>query len=887
MFQRIGNLVSRAWPAVLAAWVLVLVVLAASARKWEDVVQDGEFRYLPDNVPSRQAEELFKKSFSNDLLGSTIVIVVRRESREEGLYEEDFQFIDGVLKPQLEKIAGIIPKSDDEAANGQESADSKQPADNQSAGSPTEKPHGNAAETTAGKKNAQESTVASGDKPSAEEKGNTPQVPPDGEQIVSQVRTFSDKAFGKLLTSEDNQASLVIVELTTEFMELRNQPVISAIEKLLHDLTTGPRGEIGTDAGKEGTVSAMPAGLDLKLSGTATVGRDMREAARDSAKATENMTVILVVILLLLIYRAPMLALIPLMTVFVAVSIAIRSLSVLADLGFLQLFNGIEVYVTVVLYGAGVDFCIFLMARYKEELDAGATFDEAISTAVGKVGHAVTASAGTVMFGIGMMIFAQFGKFQQAGIAMSLSLMVVLLAALTFAPAMLCLAGRWAFWPRMPSERIASTQGWISPTSMMARLMETEWFSSAWRKIGDAILARPGKIWLACFGLMLPFALVSLKYQNHLSYGLLSELPDNQPSVTGADAIQKHFPAGITGPLTVLLKNDKVDFHEVDAWEQLRIMAEGLYSDKEVLDIADIRFVAEPLGLNPTIQEGLNVIARGVAKRKSQSHYVSDQGDFTGHVTRMDVIFRDDPFSRNSMERFDTFHDAIRSKLPAELKDCELYFLGSTASIRDLKTITSADQVTIDILVPGVVFLILVLLLRKVATSAYLIFTVFFGYLVTLGLAFVLFGAVEFFSTHDLTAFAGLDWKVRMFLFTILIAVGQDYNIFLITRIEEEQKIHGPVQGVIEALLKTGSIISSCGIIMAGTFSSLMFGSLAGMQQLGFALAFGVLLDTFVVRPIFVPCYLILLHRGKFGGFGKYLGAQRTEAPVRELSHRD
>ncbi|HAH43720.1 MAG TPA: transporter, partial [Planctomycetaceae bacterium] len=177
------------------------------------------------------------------------------------------------------------------------------------------------------------------------------------------------------------------------------------------------------------------------------------------------------------------------------------------------------------------------------------------------------------------------------------------------------------------------------------------------------------------------------------------------------------------------------------------------------------------------------------------------------------------------------------------------------------------DQARIDILVLGSVFIILVILLRRPAISAYLILSVFFSYLVTLGVTFTVFWALDPYN------FTGLDWKVPMFLFTILIAVGEDYNIYLITRIDEEQKTRDPVDGVISALKGTGGIISSCGIIMAGTFASLMAGTLVGMQQLGFALAFGVLLDTFIIRPIIVPAYLIMLYRGYFGSWGKYLGA--------------
>ena len=203
----------------------------------------------------------------------------------------------------------------------------------------------------------------------------------------------------------------------------------------------------------------------------------------------------------------------------------------------------------------------------------------------------------------------------------------------------------------------------------------------------------------------------------------------------------------------------------------------------------------------------------------------------------------------------------------AEGEGTDLFYIGPTPSIRDLKTVTSGDRIRINILVLVGVFLVLVLLLRRVAICAYLILSVFFSYLVTLGFTFVVFWSL------DPAGFSGLDWKVPMFLFTILIAVGEDYNIYLITRIREEQVRHGPIKGVTVALLKTGSIISSCGLIMAGTFSSLMAGSLLGMIQLGFALSAGVLLDTFVIRPILVPAYLILLNSGRFGSLGRLLGA--------------
>jgi RND superfamily putative drug exporter len=862
MFERLGQFVSRQWLPLLVGWILALVVLWVIAPPLKSVIEDGDFKFLPKDMPSVQAEKLFRNAFENDLLKSSIVIVVQRENSPDGLTDEDKSYVDEKLVPRLAQLAGLPESRNDDAASAK------------TAKADGEKKSVDAAPDPA-KTNADSKSAASAGSGSI--LANTA----NSEGIVADIRTFSDKDLGPLLTSEDQKATLVIMELRTEFTERKNDPLIDKIEQLIG--RPGKAGELQLEKG-------YPRGLELSLSGLATVGRDTRQAAKKSADATQVATICLVIVLLLAIYRAPILAVIPLITVFVSVEIALKLLCILARYHYVTLFGGIEVYVTVVLYGAGIDYCMFLMARYKEELDIGATFAEAIATSVNKVGHALAASAGTVMLGIGMMIFCRFGKFQDAGIAMSSSLIFVLAASLTMTPALLMLVGRWAFWPRVQTEPLSTVQGWVSPTSMVSRLLDRDWFGNIWGKIGDALLKRPGTIFLVAVLLMTPFAVIAVMYQDKLSYGLLSELPKNDPCVVGAAAVQAHFPPGITGPVTILVANRDADFRtdaeendKKPGWQQIKTFSETLMEKKEDLGIDDVRSVAYPLGMADRVQP--DRLRRRAMIKRAQSRYVSDKDGYAGQVTRVDVVLAYDPFSPQSMSGYDRLRAALAPNakntehlLPPQLNtdgsdghaETKLDYLGGTPSIRDLKTVTNGDQWRIDVLVPLVVFLVLVVLLRKIATSAYLIVTVFFSYLVTLGITFTVF---YLFDRHG---FNGLDWKVPMFLFTILVAVGEDYNILLMARIEEEQEQHGAVDGIVVGLHKTGGIISSCGIIMAGTFSSLMFGSLWGLAQLGFALAFGVLLDTFVVRPILVPAYLILLHQGFFGSLGRFLGAKTT-----------
>ena len=661
-----------------------------------------------------------------------------------------------------------------------------------------------------------------------------------GAALISRIRSPIDEGTGSLLVSQDERAMLVIVSLRSDFLDLRNREVVQQIEEAVQAVQKD---------------SAFPTGVKIDFTGSATVGRDLSAAKSRSARATEIMTLVLVIVLLTIIYRAPLPALIPLVTVVVAMKLSLKLLSILALHNIVGVFDGVQTYITVIVYGAGVDYCLFLTARYKEDLDAGMPFDQAIASALANVGAAITASAGTVIGGIGMMVTAEFGKFQQAGIAISFSLCIVLIAALTLSASILRLAGRWAFWP----QKIGEHAKFEAPNSHQHH-------HAFWDRVGVQLMKRPGQILLISFGLMVPFSTVAIVFSKHLSYGLVSSLPASAASVIGTRELQSHFAAGIGGPLTLLVRHDEIDFRNPEGREFIEKLSNWLGEHRSELKLADVRSTTLPLGLSETAQRlnagggGLQALAkRRVLQKKAGEHYVSSAEGLDGHVIRLELIFDHDPFSREAIDHLDFAEPLLKAGCIEHLPAGSIIrYLGPTASIRDLKLVRTGDQTRISLLVCLSVFVILFGLLKRPFVSLYLIASVLVSYVTTYGVTFLVFWAL------DPSSFAGLDWKLPMLLFTILVAVGEDYNIFLMARIEEEQKRHGGEDGVVIALSRTGRIISSCGVIMAGTFSALMFGSLVSSRQLGFALAFGVLLDTFLVRPILVPAFLILIERWKF-----------------------
>lgn len=849
MYRRIGETVTRYPIFTIGAWLVVAISMIASAPAPEGIWQEGELAFLPDEAISSQANRLFREAFpptdgerfgddsvgssvQRDPLGSNVVVVLYRENRPEGLSDQDDQFIREKLIPSLEQIRTST-------SLGYEAV-----------------PDTNYSEI------------------------------PKSQQVVSSISTPDDKRIGALLTSPDERATLVVLELKTEFLDRQNGLVVDRVEELVTS---------------QELLRSKPVGLAMAISGSATVGRDILRAEAESAARTELMTKFLVIALLLLIYRSPLLALVPLITVGLSVEFTLALLTHLASLGWIGLFNGLAVYVTVVVYGAGVDYCLFLIARYKEELDAGSSFAEAISHSIKNVGAALATSAGTSIFGIGMMAFAEFGKFRQAGIAISIGLFVAVCFAVTFTPAMLLLLRSIAFWPNNKQENPRGDQSWLPSSTVWKRLSEQRWLDDFWGLAAQMLKNYPGKIFCITLLVMLPLAIYGFFKQGDLSYGLLTDLSQNVTSVEGASAIKEHFPAGITGPTSILIRFDEEPLVERLDGNTLADASSSEHLSKEMTDriekelkkfnqpefsIVDIRNQTYPLGTNEKSRaylDSLPTVAQRVAKRNFQRKtYNSTQGPLSGLVMRVDFVFSADPFDRISIDKLKEVEAIVKRSIPDDLRaHASIYTLGPTSGIRDLKQTTDRDRLRIDILVIVAVYLMLVALLRHPSICAYLMVTVVFSYLVSLGMTFVVF------YLRDPQNFTGIDWKVPIYLFTILIAMGEDYNILLMARVFEEQKRLGPVDGILVALKKTGGIISSCGIIMAGTFATLTSGTLLGMVQLGFALAFGVFLDTFVVRPVLVPAYLILLHSGRLGWLGNYLGATPDESTATDSAQAE
>ena len=631
------------------------------------------------------------------------------------------------------------------------------------------------------------------------------------------VRGPADPLLGRRLVSNDGRAALILVALHSPFLATRTRLAVDRIEAVLHETLPDilrPR---------------------LHLTGPAGVGRDLGVALMSSLHGTTWATVALVLVTLLIVYRAPLLALMPLVSIGLAVWIANELLLVLAGWGLLRLVNLTPVFVVVLLFGAGTDYSLFLLSRCREERLRGGALGPAVERALAQVGGPLTASALAVMVGLGMLGCAEFVKLRVMGAALALSLGIALSAALTLTPALLLLCGDGAFWPRQPAAS--------APTTDHQRIAKDSWLLGLVR-------TRPGLTWLSTVAALLPLAW--LGWHTTANYSVKQDLPTEAPSLTGLTVIERAFRPGEMGPITLLLTQSE-PWTSAAGLQRLEAVTRALQACPGV---AEVRSLSQPLGTlwqEPTI-EGESLSRTLVAAAAVPTYLGRSRGGF---VARVEIILTGNPLESQAFALLPTLEAAAEraSAVGTNRPPPRLRWFGMPVILNDVVRLQESDGLFVFALVLISIYAIMTALLRRPGMALYLLATVIFSYYATLGItqlaSVALFGGV----------WGQLDWKVLFFLFTILVAVGADYNIFLMSRVVEERQQHGWQEGVLRALRRTGVTITSCGLIMAGTFATLLLGSLHTLQQLGLALALGVLVDTFIVRFLLVPTFLLWWHR--------------------------
>jgi putative drug exporter of the RND superfamily len=785
---------------VFAVWFLAIFIAAGPANlpgKFEDAETNEATSYLPGSAESTAALDAVEELQDGEL--APAVIIYRRES---GLTGADFRTIAADVEAMTaERFPGVVADGETAAAGGQK---------------------GSKAGGTAGSASA-ESRLGSSETSGAACGGPTTEIP-------GQPADYAP--FVGPVCSPDGKAAIVTAYIKAE----------GEGDRIL-DPVKAWREEISDPGG----------GLEVKITGGAGFSADAIEIFEGLDATLLLAALSLVIFLLIVIYRSPFFFLIPLAAVVFA-EILSRSIGYgVSELGVT--INGQSSSImSVLVLGAGTDYALLLVARYREELHHTVDRHEAMRTALASAGPAIFASAATVIAALLCLMLAKVNGTAGLGPIAAIGIACAALSMLTLLPALLTIFGRRAFWPFVPHtpETAPSVEGiterarrriveggaigalarvivasllvlvllplvlinWILrrlsgrripslivgpldravfiPYEVRRRRLEhaADATHGFWKRVGDRVAAGPQRVAIGAIAVLLIFCAGFAFFSTELTAE--DSYRTEVESVEGQDLLDKSFPSGTTGLTDIVVENRG----EVPAVR------------RAVTGVDGVEAVSGPVAEGPP-------------------------------GTLVQATLEPNPYSTEAFDLIEPIRVAAQDVAPSALVG------GPSAVEFDVRDAAARDSIVIPPIVLLVVLLILIGLLRAVVAPLILIGTVILSFLAALGVGYFVFDVIF--------GFPGSDPSLPLFAFVFLVALGVDYNIFLIARAREETIRHGSEQGILRALAVTGAVITSAGIVLAGTFSVLASLPLTFLTEIGFVVAFGVLLDTFLVRSILVP----------------------------------
>jgi putative drug exporter of the RND superfamily len=513
-------------------------------------------------------------------------------------------------------------------------------------------------------------------------------------------------------------------------------------------------------------------GLNVYIAGPGGVTSDFAKAFEGIDSTLLFAALGVVILILLLTYRSPVLWILPVLSAVVALFSAQAVIYLLAKHADLTVNAQSAGILTVLVFGAGTDYALLVVARYREELRRHRDRHEAMAFALHRASSAILASGATVALGMLCLLAAEMNSTRDLGPVLAIGIVVAMAAMLTLLPALLVVFGRWIFWPKKPYF------GSAEPTE-----------TGMWARTGRVIARRPRIVWSVTAAVLAVGALGLLS----INAGVLSNKDSftNKPdSIVGEEVLARHFPAGSGQPVAVIASAS-----QAAAVRQAFESTPGIDSVSEPRTIGNLAYMEGTLQAAP-----------------------------------------DSPQARATI-------DQVRESVHA-VPDGDALVGGDTAVALDVDRAAAHDNRVVMPLILLVVLVILAILLRAIVAPLILVATVVLSFAAALGVSWLIF--------DNVFHFAGVDTSFPLFVFVFLVALGIDYNIFLMTRVHEEAKQHGTRRGALIGLAATGGVITSAGLVLAGTFAVLATIPMVAFAEIGFTVAFGVLLDTLIVRSVLV-----------------------------------
>lgn len=589
----------------------------------------------------------------------------------------------------------------------------------------------------------------------------------------------------QVVPSEDGEAALVAFSIAADAVE--------------ESVGEGSLGELVAE-----TIREVWADQDSDLNGHLTGGLGVLAdllaafAGIDGILLLVALSVVLVI--LLIVYRSPVLPLLVLSTAMIALTGAILGVYALADAEIITLNGQSQGIMFILVVGATTDYALLLVARYREELVRVESTYSALWRAWRRSLEPIAASAGTVILGLLVLLLSDLKSNAALGPAGAMGIAAALLAALTLLPALLLIGGRRArgvFWPALPRYQASEERAGSDPSQA----------TGFWPRVARSVDGHPRRTWIIAAGGLLLFAafLPTFKASGLGEQDVFTARVD---SVEGTEVLEQHFDAGATSPIRIFVPADQAD---------ATVEAAG------AVDGVESAYV-----VTPSVAEGA---PPGVVPDEEPL-------EIDGRVSVVAVT----QVSSSSSEAADIVQ-GVRDAVHPLSEDALVG--GQAAEQLDTRITTQRDTLIIIPTILAVIFIVLVMLLRSVLAPLLIVLANVLSYGATLGLSALLFNHVF--------GFPGSDPAVPLLGFVFLVALGVDYSIFLMSRAREESLTHGTRDGVRRALAVTGGVITSAGIVLAATFAALGVIPLIFLAQIAVIVGLGVLIDTFVVRSLLVP----------------------------------